>query len=108
MDHVLTEDEGLETTGIATVDDIVLEMQAEDIIASDDVSDDEADHEPPTKPSHSEFIKCPELVTRYWSGETFLSKCATDALLYHSQTPNSNTEHSCEIFYTTRILTICL
>ena len=35
LDHVLTEDEGIETTGIATVDDIVLEMQAEDIIASD-------------------------------------------------------------------------
>ena len=35
LDHVLTEDEGIETTDIATVDDIVLEMQADDIIASD-------------------------------------------------------------------------
>ena len=35
LDHVLTKDEGIETTGIATVDDIVLEMQAEDITASD-------------------------------------------------------------------------
>ena len=67
LDHVLTEDEGLETTGIATVDDIVSEMQAEDIIASDDVSDDEAEHEPPTKPPHSEFMKCLEVVERYWS-----------------------------------------
>ena len=35
LDHVLTEGEGIETTGIAMIDDIVLEMQAEDIIASD-------------------------------------------------------------------------
>ena len=35
LDHVLTEDKGIETTDIATVDDIVLEMQAEDITASD-------------------------------------------------------------------------
>ena len=34
LDHILTEDEGIETTDIATVDDIVLEMQAEDITAS--------------------------------------------------------------------------
>ena len=35
LDQVLTEGEGIETTGIAMIDDIVLEMQAEDIIASD-------------------------------------------------------------------------
>ena len=35
LDHVLTEGEGIETTGIAMIDDIVQEMQAEDIIASD-------------------------------------------------------------------------
>ena len=45
LDHVLTEDEGLETTGIATVDDIMLEIQAEHIIAFDDVSDDEIEHD---------------------------------------------------------------
>ena len=71
LDHVLTEDEGLETTGIATVDDIVQDIQALDIISSDDVTDDvtddEADHDPPTRPPHTEFMKCLEVVARYWS-----------------------------------------
>ena len=46
LDHVLTEDEGIETTDIATVDDIVLEMQAEDITASDAcaTTDSNTDH----------------------------------------------------------------
>ena len=39
------------------------DIQAEDIIASDD----EADHDPPTKPPHIEFMKCLEVVAQYWS-----------------------------------------
>ena len=56
LDLALNEDEGLQTTGLSTLDDIVQEVQGLDN-PSDDGPEEEADQEPPAIPQHSEFLK---------------------------------------------------
>ena len=84
------------------------DIQAEDIIASYD----EADHVPPTKPPHIEFMKCLEVVARCWSfdhgpdSDKFLvSALQMQACAIRKQPTRTQTTIE-SFFYTTRIVTI--
>ena len=66
LDHALTEDEHLQTTGMSTLEDIASEVQGDSSV-SENGPEEEADQDPPAIPQHSEFIKCLEVVERYMS-----------------------------------------
>ena len=66
LDHALTEDENLQTTGMSTLDDIVREIEG-DPSSCEDGPEEEADQDPPVAPPLSEFMKCLEVVERYMS-----------------------------------------
>ena len=57
LDHALTEDEHLQTTGMSTLEDIASEVQGDSSV-SENGPEEEADQDPPAIPQHSEFIKC--------------------------------------------------
>ena len=66
VDHVLNEDEGLETTGVPTTDDIVSHIQDGNNFAPEDNCEDEPDQEPPKKYSHNQLMQAMEIVEGFF------------------------------------------
>ena len=62
LDHVLTEDEGLETGGTPTNEDIIRMVQEENKPTQIDIDDEDPEQQPPKIYSYKEFNEAMQLV----------------------------------------------